>query len=311
MRVFVAGGSGAIGRRLLPQLVAAGHEVTATTRRPEKTDLLASLGATPVVCDALDRAATAEAVRAARPDVVMNQLTELPPRYEPRKLGPWYEKTSRLRVQGTQHLLAAAREVGARRFIYQSVAFFYQLRGPKVLDEAAPIAVDAPEPFGGAVRATLEGERLALEAAGIEGVVLRYGQFYGPGTYYAANGHFAREARRRRLPVVGRGDGVFSFLHVDDAASAAVCAMSRGHGVYNVADDEPAPAREWLPVFCAAVGAPAPFWAPGWLAGLLAGGFARATLEHGRGVSNRKARRELGWVPSHPTWREGFTAQAR
>jgi 2-alkyl-3-oxoalkanoate reductase len=311
MKVFLAGGSGAIGRRLLPQLVAAGHEVAATTRRPEKVDLLASLGATPVVCDALDADAVAAAVREARPEVVMHQMTELPQRYEPRKLRPWYERTSRLRVEGTRNLLAAAREVGARRLIYQSVAFFYRLAGPGVLHEDAPIAVDAPEPFGATVRATLEGERLALETAGIEGVVLRYGQLYGPGTYFARDGHFAREARRRRLPIVGRGEGLFSFLHVDDAGSAAICAMSWGRGVYNVADDEPAAGRDWIPVFCAEMGAPGPFRVPGWVAGLMAGGFARANLEHGRGVSNSKARAELAWVPSHPSWREGFRTEGR
>lgn len=311
MRVFIAGGSGAIGRRLLPQLVAAGHHVTATTTRREGADLLASLGATPVVCDALDAGAVQTALRDARPEVVMNQLTSLPQRFEPRKLGPWYERTSRLRVDGTRNLLAAAAEVGARRFIYQSIAFMYAFRGPRVLDEDAPVAVDAPEPFGGTFRATLQGERLALEAEGMEGVVLRYGQLYGPGTYYTADGHFGREARRRRLPIVGRGEGVFSFLHIDDAAAAAVCALTRGRGVYNVADDDPAPTREWVPVFCEAVGAPAPLRVPGWLVGVMAGSFSRATIEEGRGVSSARAHAELGWRPSHPRWREGFTAEGR
>jgi nucleoside-diphosphate-sugar epimerase len=311
MRVFVAGGSGAIGRRLLPQLVAAGHEVTATTTRREGADLIASQGATPAVCDALDTGAIATAVRAARPEVVMNQLTSLPQRFEPRKLGPWYERTSLLRVDGTRHLLTAAAEVGARRFIYQSIAFMYALRGPRVLDEDGPVAVDAPEPFGGVFRATLQGERLALEAEGIEGVVLRYGQLYGPGTYYAAYGHFGREARRRRLPIVGRGEGVFSFVHIDDAASAAVCALTQGRGVYNIADDHPAATTAWIPVFCEAVGAPPPLRVPGWVVGLLAGGFPRATIEQGRGVSSARAHADLGWRPSHPSWREGFAAEGR
>jgi nucleoside-diphosphate-sugar epimerase len=185
----------------------------------------------------------------------------------------------------------------------------YRLSGPPVLDEDAPLALDAPEPFGATVRATAEGERLTLEAQGIEGVVLRYGQLYGPGTYFNSDGHLAREARRRRLPLVGRGEGVSSFLHVDDAGGAALCALSRGRGVYNVVDDEPASAREWIPVFCAAMDAPRPLHVPGWVAGLLVGSYVTATLEHGRGASNRKARDELGWRPSFPSWRQGFGAR--
>jgi nucleoside-diphosphate-sugar epimerase len=306
MRVFVAGGTGVIGRRLVPQLIAAGHQVTATTRRAEKAELLRSLGATPAVLDALDPEAVMAAVRAVAPDVVMNQLTELPPRWDPRKLGPWYARTSRLRVEGTRHLLAACRAAGARRFVYQSIAFMYVLRGPWVVDEDAPIAVHAPEPFGAAIRATMEGERLALEAEGVEGVVLRYGQLYGPGTYYAPDGDFARQARRRGIPIVGRGDGVFSFLHVDDAASAAGCAVTRGRGVYNVVDDDPAPARDWIPVFARAVHAPRPLHVPAWVARLIAGSGTVATLTAGRGASNTRAKRELGWEPTHPGWREGF-----
>jgi nucleoside-diphosphate-sugar epimerase len=186
--VFLAGGSGVIGRCLVPQLVAAGHEVTATTRRPEKAEFLRSLGAVSADLDALDADAVMAAVQAARPDAIMNQLTELPPKYEPKKLGPWYEKTSRLRTDGTRHLLAAATATRAGRFIYQSIAFMYRMRGPSVPAEDAPVAVNAPEPFGAAVRATVEGERLALETPGVEGVVLRYGQLYGPGTYFSRDG---------------------------------------------------------------------------------------------------------------------------
>jgi nucleoside-diphosphate-sugar epimerase len=288
--------------------VAAGHEVTATTRRPEKAGLLARLGATPVVLDALDEQAVVAAVRDSRAEVVMSQLTELPQRYEPRKLGRWYEKTSRLRVEGTRHLLVGARAAGASRFVYQSIAFMYRLSGPGVLDEDAPVAVDAPEPFGATVRATLEGERLTLQTEGVEGVVLRYGQLYGAGTYFHSDGYLAREARRRRLPVVGRGEGVSSFLHVDDAGGAALRALSNGAGVYNVVDDDPAAARDWIPAFCEAMGAPRPMRVPGWLAGLLVGSYVRATLEHGRGATNAKARRELGWRPSFPSWRERFAA---
>jgi nucleoside-diphosphate-sugar epimerase len=306
VRVFVAGGTGVIGRQLLPQLVEAGHQVTATTRRVERADLLRSLGATPAVLDALDGQAVAAAVRAARPDVVMNQLTELPASYDLRRWGPWYERTSRLRVEGTRHLLTGARAAGARRFVYQSIAFMYSLDGPPVLDEDAAIALDAPEPFGAAVRAAVEGERLALRAAPIQGVVLRYGALYGPGTHFALDGDVARQARRRRLPIVGRGTGMISFLHVEDAASAAVCALTRGGGVYNVVDDEPALAREWIPAFARAVQAPAPFRLPRLLVRMAAGDMVARRLVEGRGASNERARRELGWGPRHPSWRQGF-----
>jgi nucleoside-diphosphate-sugar epimerase len=306
MRVFVAGGTGAIGRRLVPQLVAAGHEVAATTRFAEKAALVESLGARAVVLDALDPGAVGRAVREFGTQAVMHQLTDLPQRYNPRRLGPWYERTSRLRVDGTGHLLAAARAAGARRFIYQSIAFMYAAAGPRVVDEGAPLAVNEPEPLGATIRATAEGERLAMTTDGITGVVLRYGQLYGPGTYFDASGHFIREARRRRLPIVGAGEGMFSFVHVDDAARAAVCALEQGSGVYNIVDDEPAPTREWIPAFCAEVGAPPPMRVPAWLAAIFVGRAVAGTLQTARGVSNAKAKRELAWTPAHATWRDGF-----
>lgn len=310
MRVFVAGGSGAIGRALVPKLVDAGHEVAATTRSPAKVQLLESLGSAAVVLDALDEEAVRAAIEAFRPDAVMNQLTSLPKRYNPRRLRPWYEATSRLRVGGTQILLRAAAEVGARRFVYQSIAFMYAFTGPRIVGEEAPLALDAPEPFGAALRATVEGEQLATSVDGIEGVVLRYGQLYGPGTYFAADGDFARQARARMLPTVG-GEGVFSFLHVDDAAGAAVAALERGSGIYNIADDDPATGRDWIKAFCDELHAPQPLHVPAWLVRIAAGGFAARLLTDGRGASNAKAKRELGWSPSRPTWRTGFLTPAQ
>jgi nucleoside-diphosphate-sugar epimerase len=304
--VFVAGGSGVIGRRLVPQLVAAGHQVGATTRSDAKATMLRSLGAAPIVVDALDAPALHHAVVGFGPDAVMNQLTDLPQRYNPRRLGPYYERTGRLRVQATQTLLAAAKEAGARRFIYQSIAFMYATAGPAVLSEDAPLALDAPEPFGIAVRSTAEGERLALTTSGITGVVLRYGQLYGPGTYFGQDGDIARQARQRMLPIVGDGRGVFSFVHVDDAAAAAVVALDHGDGVYNIVDDDPALTREWIPAFCSELGAPKPMHVPGTLVALMAGSFASATLQEGRGASNAKAKRELGWSLTHRSWRAGF-----
>lgn len=182
----------------------------------------------------------------------------------------------------------------------------YVADGPAVLPEDAALDLGAPEPFGSAVRATAEGEGLTLSADGITGVVLRYGQLYGPGTYFDHGGDFARQARQRMLPIVGGGAGVFSFVHVDDAASAAVMALECGSGVYNIADDDPAAVRDWIPAFCRDIGAPAPMHVPGWLVALLAGRFAEATLRLGRGASNARAKRELGWAPRHPTWRDGF-----
>lgn len=310
MRVFVAGGTGVIGRRLIPQLVQAGHQVAATTRFEAKTELLESLGARPAVLDPLDGVAVLRAVQAFVPDVLMNQLTSLPQRYEVRKLRPWYIRTAQLRVDGTKNLLAAAREVEAKRFINQSVAFMYAFEGPWVVDETAPLLLKAPKPFNLAVGPTIEGEELALSADGIEGVVLRYGQLYGAGTYFDAQGDFVRQARRRKLPIVGAGQGTFSFVHVDDAAAATVCAVERGSGIYNIADDDPAPIRDWVPAFCGEVGAPQPMRVPGWLAVMLAGPMA-AIFEHARGASNAKAKRELGWQPSHPSWRGGFLEASR
>jgi nucleoside-diphosphate-sugar epimerase len=306
MRVFLAGGSGVVGRPLVAQLLAAGHQVAATTRTPGKAAQISAAGAAPVVVDALDAQALTRAVHDARPDAIVHQLTALPPRYDPSRPG-FYDATNRLRTEATRTLLAAGEELGVRRYLFQSVCFLYKLTGPQVLDESAPVATDSPEPFGAAARLTIEGEQM-IAAAG--GVVLRYGQLYGPGTYYTRDGDFGRRARRRLLPVVGDGGGVFSFLHVEDAASAAVAALSRGAGVYNVADDEPAAYRDWLPVFCDAVGAPKPMRVPVWLGKLAGGSFAVANLLYGRGASNAKAKAELGWTPSRPSWRTGFYEMA-
>jgi nucleoside-diphosphate-sugar epimerase len=308
VRIFVAGGSGVIGRALVPRLIAAGHVVAATTRSQVKIELLESLGATPVLLDALDEEAVIGAVQSFRPDAMMNQMTSLPKHYNPRKLRPWYEATNRLRVDGTRILLAAAAKVGARRFIYQSIAFMYKNVGPQVVEEGAPLAIDAPDPFGGAVRATVEGERFATTTEGIIGVALRYGQLYGPGTYFSAGGDFQRQAKARMLPIVGSGAGIFSFLHVTDAATAAIAALERGHGVYNITDDEPAAARDWIPAFCREVGAPPPLHVPAWVAAIVAGSFAVGILTEGRGASNRKAKLEMGWTPSHASWRAGLSA---
>lgn len=311
MRVLVAGARGAIGRPLVPRLVAAGHDVTGTTRSQERVEAIRSAGATPAVVDALDAAALREAVERAAPEVIVHELTALPERFDPRK-PEIYDATNRVRRDGTRNLLDAARAVGTRRFVCQSIAFAYAPRArAEVMDEDAPLNLDAPPPFSEGMRVIDEMERAVLGAEGIEGLVLRYGWFYGPGTYYAEDGSMAADVRRRRFPVIGSGAGLFSFIHVDDAAEATVAAVSRGApGAYNVVDDEPAPMREWLPVYADAIGARRPRRVPVWLARLFAGKMA-ASINVQPGASNAKIRRELGWEPRWSSWREGFREAPR
>ena len=306
MRVFVAGASGVVGLPLVRQLAEAGHEVTGTTRREERAGSIREAGAEAVVLDVFDSEALRDAVAAAEPEVVVNQLTSLPQRYDPRKAS-FYEATDRVRAEGGRNLLAAARAAGARRFLTQSICFLYAPEGDWVKDEDARPFDDAPGHFRRAVDVLTGHEQEALGAEGIEALVLRYGQFYGDGTYYAPDGHLGREVLRRRFPIVGAGTGTFSFLAVDDAAAATVAALDRGApGIYNVCDDEPARLSDWLPVYAEALGAKPPRHVPLWLARLLAG---RAVADQAvalRGASNAKARARLGWEPRHPSWRQGF-----
>lgn len=306
MRVFVAGASGAIGQPLVRQLVAAGHAVTGMTRREDAAAELRADGAEAVVCDVYDQEVLDSAVQAAQPDAVVHQLTSLPAVFD-FKDASLYTATNRVRTEGTRNLIAAARSAGARRLVAQSIAFVYEPTGDWVKAEDAPVMHDAPEPFGEALEAVYDLERQVLEADGMDGLVLRYGFFYGPGTAYAADGHFASEARRRRLPIVGGGRGLTSFVHIDDAASATVAAVEGGApGIYNVTDDEPAPGREWTPVYAKAAGAGRPFRVPKFVARLVAGASAVMLTTTLRGASNAKAKRELGWEPRYPSWREGF-----
>jgi len=306
MKVFVAGASGAIGRPLVRQLVAAGHQVTGTTRRPERAAEIEAAGATAAICDALDEAALGAAVRAAEPEVVVNQLTSLPDRYDPKKAS-FYEETDRLRSVGGRNLLAAAREVGARRFLTQSICFLYAPEGDLVKDEGARPYDDAPGHFRQAVEVMTGHEQEALAAEGIESLALRYGQFYGPDTYYSPDGHLGKEVQKRRFPIVGEGTGIFSFLATEDAASATVTALDHGdQGIYNVCDDEPVALREWLPVYAEALGAKPPRHAPLWLAKLVAGKAVAEQAVELRGASNAKFKAKTGWEPRWATWRDGF-----
>ena len=302
----MAGATGAIGRPLVPKLIEAGHEVVGMTRSEERAEQLRSRGAEAVVADALDGEAVRAAVAGARPNVLVHQLTDLPQEFSPRYS---YGNTGPLRSDATRHLIAGAREGGAGRVVAQSIGFMYMPTGDSVKDEEAPTLTGevAGGRFADTLDATLDMERQVTGAAGMDGLVLRYGLFYGPGTWYAKGTGMAKQFKRRMFPIIGDGGGVFSYIHVDDAADATVAAVERGEpGIYNVVDDDPAPAREWMPAFAQAVGAKAPRRVPVWLARILAGKNNTTMATIMRGASNAKAKRELGWQPRYSSWRQGF-----
>jgi 2-alkyl-3-oxoalkanoate reductase len=303
LRIFIAGASGVLGRRLVPQLVARGHHVIGTTR--SNADLVRELGADPVVVDPLDRAALTAAVVAAEPDVVVHQLTALSGIGMTRNFDKLFAETNRLRTEGTDNLIAAARAAGARRLVWQSYAGWpYAREGGAVKDEDAPLDPDPPSDIRETLAAIRHLETAVTGAEGMEGVVLRYGGFYGPGTSIDAGGDHVELIRKRRFPVAGSGAGVWSLVHIDDAAAATVAAIEGGPtGIYNVVDDEPAPVAEWLPALAKSVGAPPPRRVPGWLARLAAGPQGYSMMTRVRGASNAKAKRDLHWRPQF-TWRD-------
>lgn len=306
MRVFVAGATGVIGRFLVPLLVQGGHDVVAMTRSPEKVGDLEAFGADAVVCDVFDRTGLRETLAVGRPSVVVHELTDLPPAIDSHSIRDQLARNVRIRREGTRNLVDAAVEAGAQRLVAQSDAFAYAPEGALVKDEAARLDEGAARDWRPSVEAVLELERLASESA-LEAVVLRYGYLYGPGTAYAADGTVADLVRRRGKPIVGRGTGIFSFVHVEDAARATALAVERGSpGVYNIVDDEPAAVRDWLPAYAAALGAPAPRRVPRLLVRLSAGRTAAESATEHRGASNARAKRELGWRPLYPSWRQGF-----
>ncbi|MDX3240320.1 MULTISPECIES: NAD-dependent epimerase/dehydratase family protein [unclassified Streptomyces] len=304
MRVFVAGGSGVLGRRLVPQLVARGHQVTATTTSEAKLGLLAQLGAQGVVMDGLDAMSVGEAVAAARPDAIVNQMTAISAAHagkpDMRHFDRFFATTNRLRSEGTDHLLAAAEATGVSHVVVQSAGIWNGIReGGWVKTEADPLPRET-----GKFRATAEAighlEDVVVRAGG---AALRYGGLYGPG----ATDDMVELVRKRQFPLVGGGKGYMSWVHLDDAASATVLAVEqRAKGVFNIVDDDPAPAREWLPYLAACAGAKRPLRVPKWLARLLAGELVVTMMSEGRGFSNAKAKRELGWELRHPSWRQGF-----
>lgn len=301
MRIFVAGASGAIGRPLVKQLIAAGHDVVGMTRSNEQT--IRDLGAEPALADAFDASAVRAAVASAQPDVVVNELTDLDRPLNPRKYDEWLAGTNRLRREGTKNLADAALAAGASKLISQSCAFAYAF-DPGVKTEDDPLIGAAAGEMG---LALLELERLTLAAPG--GIVLRYGFFYGPGTAYERDGQQIEAIRKRQQPIVGKGSGRFPFIHVEDAAAATAAAAERGApGVYNVVDDEPAPQREFVPYLAELVGAKKPLRVPALVARIAAGGLAAFATQL-QPVSNAKAKEQLGWQPRYPSWREGFRAE--
>ena len=308
MRVFVAGGSGVLGRRLVPQLVARGHQVTATTTNASKLGLLKETGADGVVMDGLDGAAVGEAVALAKPDVIVHQMTAIstthagkPDIKHPDK---WFAKTNRLRTEGTDHLLAAAEAVGVPHFVAQGYASWNGIReGGWVKTEEDPLdLLEGTAAYVG-LKALSRIEDLVLKTGG---AVMRYGAFYGPG----AIDDQVELLRKRQYPLVGKGTGYSSWVHLDDAASATVLAVEKKvTGVFNIVDDDPAPASAWLPYLAECAGAKRPMRVPVWLARLLAGDQAVVMMTEGRGFSNAKAKRELGWQLKYPSWRQGFKAE--
>jgi nucleoside-diphosphate-sugar epimerase len=289
-------------------LVERGHEVAGTTRSQGKVDELRAVGAQPLVVDALDRGQTLDAVGKFQPEVIIHQLTAIGGKTDLRHFDDWFAGTNRLRVAGTDYLVEAAQQSGVRRIVAQSFGGWpYARTGGPVKTETDPLD---PRPAGNS-RQTLAAiqhlEKAVLTPSGVEGVVLRYGGFYGPGNAIGRGGEMLDMVRQRKLPVVGAGTGIASFLHIDDAASAAVVAAEGGPaGIYNIVDDEPAPVRVWLPYLAQAIGAKPPRHVPGWLVRPILGEYAMNVMLSARGASNAKARTELGWTPTFPTWREGF-----
>jgi 2-alkyl-3-oxoalkanoate reductase len=304
MRVFVMGATGALGRHLVPALVAVGHEVTATTRTPGKVAQLREAGAEPVVVDGLDREAVIAAVQAAAPEVIVHQMTALADMRSLRNPDKQFAATNELRTRGTDNLLAAAARAGTRRVIAQSNINVNERSGGPVKTEEDP-PDSRPVPSAARAMAAIKHVEKTVPLGVPEGIVLRYGSFYGPGT-----GDFLPDAvRKRQIPLIGGGTGIWSFIEITDAAAATLAAVDEGApGIYNVVDSDPAPVAEWLPYLAKILGAKPPLRMPVWLGRLLAGDFVVALMTSARGSSNEKARKELGWEPRYASWREGFRA---
>ena len=310
MKVFVAGATGAIGKQLVPMLVERGHEVTGLTRTPAKQDLIRGLGARPAVADGLDPEAVAQAVAEAEPEVVIHELTAIDTSGLGRSIDKMFATTNRLRREGLDHLLTAAQAAGARRFIAQSFAGWpFERTGGPVKTEEAPLQLSPPKTVSETLAAIRYVEETVTGTEGIEGLALRYGGFYGPGTSISLNpdGEQVVMLRKRRLPIIGDGGGIWSLVHIADAAAATAAAVDRGApGVYNIVDDEPTEVRVLLPELAKVIGAKPPRRIPRWLGRLIAGQGNTIMMTEVRGASNEKAKRELGWELRYPSWRLGI-----
>jgi nucleoside-diphosphate-sugar epimerase len=308
MRIFVAGATGAIGRRLVPLLISAGHSVVGLTRSPDKAQSIRAAGGEAVVANGLDANAVATAVASAKPDVIVHEMTDLKEASDLRAFDRAFAASNRLRTAGTDNLLAAAKDAGVRRLVAQSFCGWpYARGGAPVKSEDDPLDPDPPQEFRRALDAIQYLEGAVTTSAAVEGIVLRYGSLYGDNTG-VFDGPFVDQVRRRRAPVIGDGDGWWSFLHIDDAAAATALAVERGKAgnIYNIVDDEPAPVREWLPAFAEMLGAKPSFHVPAWIGRLVAPEHVFAMMTQQRAGSNAKAKRELGWQPAHASWRQGF-----
>jgi 2-alkyl-3-oxoalkanoate reductase len=311
MRIFVAGATGAVGRALIPRLVRAGHSVVGLTRTPANAATLREIGAEPVVADALDERSIHTAVQTARPDVIVHELTDLKGAADLRKFDRAFANSNRLRTTGTDHLLAAARACGVKRMIVQSFCGWpYARTGGHVKSEEDPLDPNPPRECRRTLDAIRYLEQVVTTSSALDGVVLRYGAFYGPdtGMFDAA---IIGQIRKRRVPLIGSGDAWWSFLHIDDAAEATALAVERGKGVYNIVDDNPAPVREWLPAVADLLGVKPPFHVPAWLARIVAGEHLVIMMTETRAGSNVKAKRELGWRARYSSWRQGFAEIVR
>jgi nucleoside-diphosphate-sugar epimerase len=310
MKVFLAGATGAIGRQLVPRLVAAGHEVHAMTHASSKAAMIKAMGAIPVVADALDAQQVGRAVAEAVPDAIIHQLTAIPKVVNTHRMARDFEQTNRLRIVGTDNLLSAAQAVGVKRFIAQSHIAIYARQGRAALGEEDPVDRDPPSQMRPNLDAMCHLEGAVLQPSWCEGIVLRYGWFYGPGTSMAPESNQVELIRKRMFPLIGNGGAIWSFVHIADAADATVAALEHGHrGVYNIVDDDPAPVSDWLPALARMLGAKPPLRLPKFIGRLAAGEAAVVMMTELRGASNAKAKRDLRWVPRHPSWRDSFLAE--
>ncbi len=311
MRVLLAGAGGAVGQQLIPMLAREGHNIGALTRSQSKRDALASVGGvTPFIADALDPAAVENVVATFRPDAIIHQLTAIPQVLDMAHFDRAFALTNRLRTEGTDNLIAAAKKWGVERFVAQGFAGWpYARTGGAIKTEDDPFDPDPPPQFRSTLQALQYLEQAVLRSFPERGTVLRYGWFYGPQTSLSRNGPMAEAVVKRKLPIVGGGEGVWSFLHIEDAASAAVAALHCNGGIYNIADDRPALVRDWVSMLAQLLGARQPLHVPAWIARFAIGRHGVLIMTENRGISNQKAKRELAWTPRYPDWRAGFKSE--